>query len=589
VRLLSGLLCILLAGPAWGAGEVLQHVEALGITVGGIDSTPTPAPTNTPTNTPTPTHTPTPGGPTATPTNTPTNTPTPVPGSTQNFYPEQQMTYLGACKPPSGTFGGQSFQHSGAFMGWDPVDSKIYFTSLLTGSTPNGLVAQITPCTPQIQANFTSLPSWTVAQNFADITGGRHTGQLSDLLLGDLLPRADRIYGTFWEAYTPTDADGNHGIFSANRTLSSGFEAGVWTTTYPEPNWSRSLFLFSSDWAALFGNRNFGAMRQTNQGNNNWGPSLYAIAEPSATPPLPADGTEFDSIELMHFPASNPMADYNRAMSFNDAVWIEAGGSGEYEAFVVTAKYAAQEYYGGNHDTAGNMYGCSGQGYHGEPENGVLLFFSPNELLEVKNGTRQPHEMAPYRTYALESRLYRTAPYCDTGYTSYVSGMAYNAAANQLWIAETKITASNPSSAPILHAYQLNDTQSGPRDNSAPNPPTDFTITPGDNRCTLNWTAATDPDGSNGTDGVGIAFYRILRDHKNDIYCPGQPQCPRWDETTSIRYIEASETTSFVDTKGIANGTTYTYQVEAVDRANKKSSRVQQTCLPVAPTPTPTP
>jgi acid phosphatase len=112
---------------------------------------------------------------------------------------------------------------------------------------------------------------------------------------------------------------------------------------------------------------------------------------------------------------------------------------------------------------------------------------------------------------------------------------------------------SQPSLLSVLQKF--NATASA--DSTAPGFPTGLTATSGNQQVSLSWTASTDPDDA-------IASYYVYRDGA---------------------YVGSSTTTSFTDA-GLTNGTTYGYQVTAVDtHRNESALSSGVSATPQAPSP----
>ena len=114
-------------------------------------------------------------------------------------------------------------------------------------------------------------------------------------------------------------------------------------------------------------------------------------------------------------------------------------------------------------------------------------------------------------------------------------------------LTQTANSVADYSTAGLGYASQL----VAPPDNAPPSTPSDLTGSPSYNLVTLTWNASTD--------NVGVAGYNVYRCIPPE---PGQPCTGVW--------IANSTSTEYKDS-GLAEGTPYTYQVQAFDLANNNS------------------
>ncbi len=192
------------------------------------------------------------------------------------------------------------------------------------------------------------------------------------------------------------------------------------------------------EWQALLGGPAFtgnGVMSINSQCSN--GPSFYAFNpdDVGVTSPIP-------SIPLMYFPLSNPLADpdiandlFSRADQNNAGIVFPSG----------TRSVLFFHRHGYGSPTYKVDDGCGGDGGEGaKPYRRQITAFDANDLLAVRNGTRQPYDIQPYAWWVVPG------PSDNCGRFTY-SGLAYDPGSRRIF------SALSYSESPEIHVWQVAD------------------------------------------------------------------------------------------------------------------------------------
>jgi hypothetical protein len=343
--------------------------------------------------------------------------------TTEPLLQASDITWLGAFSIDTLEHGGTDwFGYGGHGLTFyqDPVHGKTLYLER-DSSKANGVMAQIKiPNSLSQSANWDSLPQATVVQDFADVTDGHSLGNCGGngwFMFGGLPYNGRMIWsGTCWYAYN-TDQNGTHGASGFDLSISNDFTG--WETvapSYKKRAVSGFLSYIPSQWQTLLGG-------QALSGNG----SLSLIGETSAGPAAfsfnPNDigtGSQHAGTRLLEYGIGSDA--YNPSCPLGDCgggVWnlttTQAGvvfPSGYRTIlFGITQGLDAHYCYGttdccSGSGTCDGGYGfgqsvCEdGKGPHTSIKKWQFLAYDANDLLAVKNGTKQYYEPHPYSTFS---------------------------------------------------------------------------------------------------------------------------------------------------------------------------------------------
>ena len=497
------------------------------------------------------------------------------------------LTYLGAFRVPSGNFGCSdpakcSFTFGGSAISYNPANNSLFMAGNIASGS-NKSIAEIKIPAIVNSTNLSSLNTATVLQNFADLSqgnianlgpGGAAIGNGG--LVGGTLVNGSKLVVSAYAFYdassaavmTHFTANANwiaNGIgYSGMKTVAvppapqAGFVAGYMgripdNSAQGGTNWQTAL-----GGTALTGKACLSIINRTSMG-----PSAFAF-EPNqigSVNPVPAN-------PLVYYPmAHQTLGTYDSPTVANTAINMAS----EIYGIVFPAGSRSVLFFGRN----GLGKTCYGQGTNNQSLNGTatgdgdyycydpaennqkgthaypyaqtVWAYDANDLLAVKNGTKNPWDVLPYAQWTY------TLPFQQG--TARILGAAYDPATQRIYVSqENGDTDGTYYDVPVVHAFQVNLTAPAP-DTTAPT----VSLTNPANNATVSGTVSLT---ANATDDVGVS--------KVEFYVNGSLQAT----DTSTPYLYSWDTSS------LAAGS-YTLMAKAYDSAGNvgQSSTVTVTIV----------
>jgi len=318
--------------------------------------------------------------------------------------------------------------------------------------------------------------------------------------------------------------------------------AGLWhvgsMTPYQYGAWT--VFEIPQVWAD---NHTDGRSLIVGRGREGWGtgmgPSLYAIAPWQDGNP-PANNTQLNYTTLLEY--GNTMSQaidlYNAVDTdfYHEGAWLEDNAKSAVVLFG-TRSFGTIWYEHAHY---------AGHKRH------VMVFFNPDDFVDVIQGKKQSYEPQPYALLDLTDYLYGEQ-YDDItgsqGYLTYIArtnsflrGSAYDRKRNIIYVTEYNVLGKRHDQ-PIIHVFKINsDTDSV--DTSSPSIPANLLCSKAtSSSISLSWDASTD--------NIGVASYTIYRN--NELLA----------QVSTINYSDNE----------VLPETTYEYYVIANDQAGNKSAQ----------------
>ncbi len=491
------------------------------------------------------------------------------------------VTYLGAFRLPQGTYGASSYNYSGRAVTPynDPVTGK--YTLFMEGHDwDSGTVGQMEiPATFSKNVNWSSLPQASVLQDFRDIADGKwaSTGQTYTQAVFGMLPYHGRLIvaATSWYD-SGCDQYATHGVSTFNLSSSNDFQGfySLDADIYPR-SLGGYMTTIPNAWQSLFGGPAL-------TGNSALSIIGCISSGPAATVFDPDDlGVQnpVPATNVLHYPLEHYLVTGNatdNTFSYGSLVKGIAFPEGFRSVLFIGRQTLASGYCYGPGTDDPNLHGLpteggtwcydlcdESKGGHGYPYYHSIWAYDANDLLQVKNGTKQAWEIQPYATWQLDDM--------DTRGCAGIRGAGYDPDTRRLFITQLY------GEEPRVDVYQIaegtpavcgdgtcNGTETcsscsqdcGICDTQAPSTPTNLQATAQSySQINLTWTASTDNN--------SVSGYKIYRNGSQ--------------AGTSIA-------TNYSDT-GLSGSTAYTYRVSAYDSAGNESgqSTQAQATTPVAP------
>ncbi|HEX5473153.1 MAG TPA: hypothetical protein VFX12_00715 [Vicinamibacterales bacterium] len=368
--------------------------------------------------------------------------------STLPLVQKSNLVHLGSFHVPTGQkFGGADaeYQYGGTALGFDPTRNALF----LVGHDWDQLTGEIS--IPALGGTSTLLQSLT------DAAEGRSVGSSTQKVGGNLVYEG-KLYFTKYLYY---DASGSqvlsHFVRPLNLStkgqvqgpyavgpLGAGFYSGYMALVPPE--WQSAL-----GGPALTGNSDLSIISRT-----SYGPAVFAF-DPAKV------GVSKTAVPLVYYPGDHPLAPYGAKANpyFTGADAIRG---------VVLPDGTRSVLFFGRHGTGDSCYGepsdcgdptCSScKGDHSYPYVPYVWAYDANDLAAVKSGKKQPWDVKPYATWALDLP--------DTG-QNYLGGAAFDPTANRLYVSQMSADGDNP----VIQVFTItNSVGAGP----APTPPSNVRI-----------------------------------------------------------------------------------------------------------------
>jgi hypothetical protein len=332
------------------------------------------------------------------------------------------LIYQGAFRYPEGdewTWGGHAlaFYPQGDPNG--PADG--YPGSLYAaGQKDQDLVGEMSIPVPVIADTLEELPAASVLQPLSDITGGWKDKctyfegcEYRDVDGLEYLANIDKVVWNLRDWYNVGDVD-QDSLGWSNLDMTGA--QGVWhigdrpseKDVFHTAKTSNYLFLAPESFANQYLGGKWliaGNSREAGARVGSQGPTLYALAPWEDGAP-PQSGQNLDALALLYYPDVYPgcMDDPDQCYFPNYRVTDDWGGgawvqTADKEGILIFGRKAlGDNCYGTPEECGGdpcNMY----KGYHAYPQEPQILFYDPQELVEVVAGTREPWEIVPYIVY----------------------------------------------------------------------------------------------------------------------------------------------------------------------------------------------
>lgn len=336
-----------------------------------------------------------------------------------------------------------------------------------SGHTWDDLVGEISIPEPVISSNFNELPAALMLKSLHDITGGwinncTYTGDCEYREV-DGLVYLDNVEKIAWNlrdwynvaaydqaslGWSDLDMSGAQGVWHIGVRDGDVFHNARtcdYLFTAPEDFAVQHL---DGKWLIAGNHREAGAL------GGSQGPTLYALApwEESSPPP---DGGEVEAIPLLYYP-ENYDCTYNQydqcafpgyrvADDWGGGAWIEAAAG---EAVLIFGRKGLGPNCYGTGEECGDTCETT-KGWHSAPYQSQVLFFDPQELKEVAEGTRNPWDVVPYTTLSLEAEVLN--PGCAE-----LGAAAFDRTGGLIYVTEE---AAGPWGETVVHVWQVSGFQ----------------------------------------------------------------------------------------------------------------------------------
>ncbi len=385
---------------------------------------------------------------------------------------QSDITYSGAFALPLGMFGSSSFDYGGHALApyHDPSGKS---TMYLEGHAQRpGNVAQVQiPSNFVISSSWSSLPVASVLQNFADITNGNlgavdPTNQYNPTFVYGLLPYNGRMIVGAANVYSASQQV-SHGV--AGLTVSSSGFKGWYSVNSSAPARAVGgpMAPIPAEWQSLFGGPALTSLFGVSVvSSTSAGPTATVFNPNSVGSSNPIPGTT-----VLYYPISNPACGslhceatqnviFNLTAGYGGLAFIPGTRTVLFVGTIGTGPYC--------YDTAAacnDPYMPDVKGPHAAPYRYQVWAYDANDLVAVKNGTKQTYQPQPYGIWVLNGM--------PNSSTAFIKGAAFDPVTGNLYITQDY----GPS--PRVEVYHINvsgASSTPPPTSTTPDPPTSVTV-----------------------------------------------------------------------------------------------------------------
>ena len=393
------------------------------------------------------------------------------------------LTYLGAFRVPSGTFGASDLDYGGQTIGFNPVNNSLF----ISGHDSSGIIyiGEISIVTPKI-GTIASLNTATILQNFSDTSEGNYwkikagSGTYSGnaIKVGGLMVHNSKLIVTEY-AYYDASYEQVLSHYKSGMTLSTSgdfsgiFQVGISPLT-PNPGYiSGYMGTIPAPWQFALGGAHFtGNACLSILGRTSYGPSVSSFNVTDLGVEIPAVVTPLVYYDSTH----TTLGGYGDTV----VAWPYFSASDTIQGVFFPAGSRSVLFYG-RHGLSPHCYGEAtyDNALHGQPvlgEPGVIYCYDPvkiskgphnypyihqiwaydaNDLVSVKNGMKQPWEIVPYEAWNLDNIGNWYSPQNMYIY----GGAAYDPVTSKLYISQTSV---DTGSKPVIHVFKFPPPPSSP-------------------------------------------------------------------------------------------------------------------------------
>jgi hypothetical protein len=367
----------------------------------------------------------------------------------------KSLVYQGAFRVPAGGDKQHTFEYGGRGLAFDARDNGLW----MIGHDQTQWVAEMSIPAPSTSSSLSALPRAALRQNFRDVLGGRMGAIGTDgVFVGGVLPWDDALVATGYIYYDASHAqETTHVRAASNGSVSGPYRVGSagagmvsgWMTPVPS-EWQSSLggpALTGQCCIPIIGRTSLGPSATVFDPSNlaNQSNAKQVLGYPHDHPTL---GT-YEDTDLSHlFLKSTAMGGmiFPGGTSTVLFIGVQAGsvcyGQGTGDRALDGRAVPGTDGVVYCYDPT-NSY----KGTHGYPYRGFVWAYNASDLVQVKQGHKNPWDVKPYATWTLD------APFMNNSRTA-VLGATYDPATRRVFVS----LGFADGAAPVVAVYGLSTT-----------------------------------------------------------------------------------------------------------------------------------
>lgn len=350
------------------------------------------------------------------------------------------MKYEGAFKFPNTPMGASNYGYPGVFS-YNPKNNSI----IGVGHDWHQMVAEFS--IPEIRKSETvaGLARGIAIQNFGDPTDGKlksiNPTDPNSKKIGGLLPWGDKLIVSAYSYYDGSGAAvASHFVSSQNMSVATDAK-GPFSLTVKPGLVAGYMAPVPEEWRALLGGPAFtGQCCLAVIGRTSSGPALFTFNPDDVGTVSPVKATP-----LVYYPLTSPLDKWDaKSEWFNGTTTITGMALPKGSRSVLFfGTHGVGPFCYGEAKECGNDPEVLSKGNHAYPYVRRVWAYDALDLIEVKNGRRDPWSVKPYATWDLD------LPYKVS--VTWLKGATYDPVSNRLFVGQPH----GDGDATIIHVYSF--------------------------------------------------------------------------------------------------------------------------------------
>jgi len=376
---------------------------------------------------------------------------------------QSDLVYEGAFRVPiANSDSGATLAYGGTSLGYNPTNNSLF----MTGHDQKQLSVEVKIPTLVNTTDINKLPTATILQSFRDPTEGRlkniNSSDPNAKKIGGHLVYNGKLYVTGYSYY---DGSGSQSASHFVRPLdlsATGQVTGPVKVGSQYPGFVHGYMTpIPQEWQSAFGGpalTGHCCLSITSHQSNGPAVSVFdpaKIGQGSSVPATPVLGYPFPNV------LGPGEATGNRYFNLATKIKGVAFPSGT-RSVLFFGRQGTGKYCYGEGTTCGDLSDPY-KGTHAYPYVYQIWAYDANDLLAVKNGSKQQHTVQPYALWNFN------LPFEKSTSGHLIGGAAYDAARQLIYISQE---CADTSCGPIIHAFRVKASASA----VAPEPPAKLTV-----------------------------------------------------------------------------------------------------------------
>lgn len=363
--------------------------------------------------------------------------------TTAPLVQKADLVYQGAFRVPQGTSDTTTFNYGGTAITFNPANNSLF----MTGHDWHQLSAEIRIPTIVNSGDINSLATATMLQSFKDPTEGK-LGSIDATNSNPKKTGGHLVYNgkLIVTGYSFYDASGTQSTSHSTRPLSlstTGQVKGPYLLGSDPHFVGGYMTLVPSEWQTLFGGPALTGMCCLSIASvQSNGPSISVFDPNQVGQVTPVPATRLLGYPLAYplRPATSTNNYYNLATKITGVVFPV-----ETRSVLFFGRQGVGTYCYGEGAACGDLADIY-KGTHAYPYKYQVWAYDANDLLAVKNGSKQQYAVQPYAIWNFN------LPFENANGTHLIGGTAYDAQTNQVYLSQQ---CGDAWCAPVIHAFKV--------------------------------------------------------------------------------------------------------------------------------------